>query len=129
MPMMPSRLPQMRWPSIQVGDQPVQSLSAVSTVRAFDEPARHRQDQRHGHVGGVLGEHAGRVGDGDAALHGGGDVDIVDAVAEIGDQLELLAGLAEHRGVDAVGDGRHQHVGGLHRLGELRLASSACRRG
>ena len=50
------------------------------------------------------------------------DVDIVDAVAEIGDQLELLAGLAEHRGVDAVGDGRHQHVGGLHRLGELGLA-------
>ena len=59
---------------------------------------------------------------------GGGDVDIVDAVAEIGDQLELLAGLAEHRGVDPVGDGRHQHVGGLHRLGEFGLRSSACRR-
>ena len=26
MPMMPSRLPQMRWPSIQVGDQPVQCV-------------------------------------------------------------------------------------------------------
>ena len=31
MPMMPSRLPQMRLPSIQVGDQPAQGLSSVST--------------------------------------------------------------------------------------------------
>ena len=88
---------------------------------AFHQPARHRQHQRHGHVGGVLGEHARRVGDGDPALHGGGDVDIVDAVAEIGDQLELLARLREHRGVDAVGDGRHQHVGGFYRFGQLGL--------
>ena len=29
MPMMPSRLPQMRWPSIQVGDQPAHGLSSV----------------------------------------------------------------------------------------------------
>ena len=36
--------------------------------RALGEPARHREDQRHGHVGGVFGEHARRVGDGDAAL-------------------------------------------------------------
>jgi hypothetical protein len=39
------------------------------------------------------------------------DVDIVDAVAEIGDQLQLLAGLRSMRLVDPVGDGRHQHVG------------------
>ena len=87
-------------------------MSAVKHAGAFHQPARHRQDQRHGHVGGVFGQHARRIGDGDAALDGGGDVDIVDAVAEIGDQLELLAGLAEHRGVDPVGDRRHQHVGG-----------------
>jgi hypothetical protein len=73
-------------------------------------------------VGGVLGQDAGRVGDGDAALDGGGDVDIVDAVAEIGDQLELLAGFAQHRGVDAVGDGGNQHIGGLHRLLQLGVA-------
>jgi hypothetical protein len=58
---------------------------------------------------------------GDAAPDRGGDVDMVDAVAEIGDQLEPVAGLGQHRGVDAVGDGRHQHVGGLCRLGELGL--------
>ncbi len=32
MPMMPSRLPQMRWPSIQVGDQPAHVLSAPITL-------------------------------------------------------------------------------------------------
>ena len=36
--------------------------------------------------------------------------------------LRFGAGLLEDRGVDAVGHGRHQHVGGLHRLGELGLA-------
>src|SRR5665213_206475 len=39
MPMMPSRLPQMRWPSIQVGVQPLQSLSDVSTL----EPSASRR--------------------------------------------------------------------------------------
>ena len=46
-------------------------------------------------------------------------VDIVDAVAEIGDQLQVRPGLGEERGVDLVGHGRHQHVGGLHRLDQL----------
>ena len=90
-------------------------------VGALGQPPRHRQDQRHGHVGGVLGEDARRVGHGDAALDRGGDVDVVDAVAEIRDQLEPVAGLAQHGVVDAVGDGRHQHVGGLDRLDQLRL--------
>ena len=31
-PMMPSRLPQIRWPSIHVGDQPVHSFSPVRTA-------------------------------------------------------------------------------------------------
>ena len=61
-------------------------------------------------------------------LRGGLDVDLVDAVAEIGDQLEVVAGLRDQRGVDAVGDGRHQHVGFLDRGHQFRLASSAGRR-
>jgi hypothetical protein len=56
---------------------------------ALGEPPRHGQDQRHRHVGGVFGQHARRVGHGDAALDRGGDVDVVDAVAEVGDQLEV----------------------------------------
>ena len=88
-------------------------------IGAFDEPPWHRQDQSHRHVGGVFGEHARRVRHGDAALNRGDDVDVVDAVAKVGDQLELLAGLAEHGGIDPVGNGRHQHVGDLDRFGKI----------
>ena len=44
---------------------------------------------------------------------------MVNAVAIIGDQLELVSGLAQHRGVDAVGHRGHQHVGALYGVGEL----------
>ncbi len=44
---------------------------------------------------------------------------MIDAVAEIGDQLHLFARLGDQPGVDAVGDGRHQHIGGAHRLDEF----------
>ncbi len=47
---------------------------------------------------------------------------MVDAVAEIGDQLQLLAGLGDHAGVDAVGDGGDQHVGFAHRVDDVALA-------
>ncbi len=86
---------------------------------ALGEAARHGEDERHGHVGGILGEDTGRVGHGDAAAERGRDVDMVNAVAVIGDQLELVAGLAQDRGIDAIGHGRHQHVGTLHGIGEL----------
>ena len=97
-------------------------LVAGEHLRALGQAPRHGEDQRHGHVGGVFGEHAGRVGDGDAALHGGGDVDIVDAVAEIGDQLQPLARLAEHRAVDVIGHRRHDDVGGLGGGDQLGMA-------
>jgi hypothetical protein len=47
---------------------------------------------------------------------------VIEAVAEIGDQLEAFAGLAEHSGVDAVRYGGHQHIGGLHHFGQVGLA-------
>ena len=50
------------------------------------------------------------------------EVDVVDAGAEIGDELEPLARMAQHRGIDAVGNGGDQHVGLLGGLDELGLA-------
>ena len=47
---------------------------------------------------------------------------MIDAVAEIGDQLHLFAGLGDHAGVDDVGDGGDEHVGLAHRVDELALA-------
>jgi hypothetical protein len=48
-----------------------------------------------------------------------GDVDIVDAVTEIGDHAQLVVGMLEHLLVDHVGDGRHQHVGSADRVRDL----------
>ena len=47
------------------------------------------------------------------------DIDIVDAVAEIGDQPQLAFGLLEHFFGDFVGDGGHQHIGGADRVRDL----------
>ncbi len=46
---------------------------------------------------------------------------MIDAVAEIGDQPHLLAGLRDHRRVDVVGDGRDKHIGLAHGLDDFRL--------
>ena len=120
MPTMPRRLPVMRRPSIQVGDQPVHRPSG-NDARTLDQPPRGRKDQRHRHVRRVLGQDAGRVGDRDAAAERAGHVNMIDAVAEIGDQPHLFARLGDHGGVDLVGDGRHQNVGLAHRLDDLGL--------
>jgi hypothetical protein len=94
------------------GRRPARPVPAVREDGcALDQPARHRQDQRHGHVGGIFGQNLWRVGHGDATRMRGGDVDIVDAVAEIGDQLQLVVGLLDHVFADVVGDGRNQDIG------------------
>ncbi len=63
----------------------------------------------------------GRVGDGDAALPGGRQIDMVDAGAEGGDEAQIVAGLRKDPGIDPVGHGGHQDVGDLHRLDQLGL--------
>jgi len=52
---------------------------------------RDGQDQRHRDVGRIIGENAWRIGNGDAALRGGLNIDIVHAGPELRDHLQLLA--------------------------------------
>jgi hypothetical protein len=80
------------FPPDAVTEHPGRAPAAPFTIageylRAFGEPAWHRQDQCHGHIGGVFGQHAGRIGHRDAALHRRRHVDIIDTVAEIGDEF------------------------------------------
>jgi hypothetical protein len=49
---------------------------------------------------------------------------MIDPIAEIGDQPHLLSRLRDHRRIDVVGDGRHEHVGLTHRLDDLGLGHS-----
>ena len=90
---------------------PAGPLALAHDALALAHPPRRRQHQCHRHVGGVFGQHARRIGDCDAALAGRVEVDMVDAGAERGDQLQSRPGLRQHAAVDAVGDGGHQHVG------------------
>ena len=128
MPMMPRRLPPMRWPSIQVGDQPGQFLpsvrieapsisrrgtarisamvmSAVSSVKTF----------------GVLVTVMPRA-------MGRDDLDIVDAVAEIGDQFQPAVGLVENIGVIMSVTVGTSDIGGADRLGDLLEVSGVSSR-
>ena len=101
------------------GRAPAQPLALAHQPLALAHAARRCEDQRHRHVGRVLGQHARRVGHGDAALAGGIEVDMVDAGAEGSDQLQLRSGLGQDAAVDPVGDRRHQNIGRLDRLDEL----------
>jgi hypothetical protein len=102
----------MRVPSIQVG--PTLPLVVRHEARTFRDAAGHGHYQRHGHVGGVVCQHAGCVGHVDATGGSGSDVDVVKAIAEIGDQLELIPGGGDDIGADLIRHGRNQHIGRLH---------------
>ena len=59
------------------------------------QAARHSEDQRHGHIGGVIGEHPRRVGDSDAAFERRVDIDIIRARTELRDQFQRVTGRAK----------------------------------
>ena len=88
---------------------------------ALDDPARHGQDQRHGHVGGVLGQHARRVGNDDATMRAVSRSILSTPVPKLAMSLSCGSGLRSIGTVDAVGDGGHEHVRDL-----TASASSAC---
>ena len=88
---------------------------------AFGKASRHGQNQRHRHVRRILSEHARRIGHGDIARIGRQNVDIVDAIAEIGNQFEILPGLREQMGIDSISHRGHQNIRMLDRFHELGL--------
>ena len=111
MPRMPNRRPPTRPPMKAVGAQPAQLPSCI-TAMPFGHAAQDAEDQRHDHVGGVVGHHAGRVGHEDPPLPRSGHVDMIHARPVIRDQLQPVARLCQHARVDPVGDAGHQNYRG-----------------
>ena len=99
--------------------RPARPFARLHQRQPFGDAARDAKDQRHGHVGGILGHNAGGVRHKDAALAGGGHVDVIHARAVIGDQFQLVARLPQKARVDLVGDRGHQHIGPAHGGGEF----------
>ncbi len=116
-PLPPDPVPEHR------GRTPTGPAAAADQPFSFGEPARDREDQRHRHIRGVLGQDTRRVGHDDAALLRRREIDMVDAGPERGDQLERRTRGGQHLGVDSVADGRHQNIGLTDRgdqLGSLK---------
>ncbi|MNV29952.1 hypothetical protein D3C71_1212010 [compost metagenome] len=101
------------------GRAPALELTRRHDIGAFDDAAADGHDQAHGQVGRVLGQDARRIGDDDPAPHGGVDVDVIHARAEVGDHLQLLARPLDEVGVQMVGDGRDQDLGALQGGGQV----------
>ena len=76
---------------------------------SFGDPPGHAQNHRPGQLGDRFGQHIGRVGDDDAALPGGGDVDVVVAHGDVGHDLQRCAGIHDLT-VDSVGENSDQGV-------------------
>jgi len=92
--------------------------SCLPLIFTFGQTARHGQDQGHRHVGRVFREDAGRIGHHDVVRAGGMQVDMVHAIAEIGDQLEPVADLCDQRSIDMVCNRGDQHVAVAHGVGQ-----------
>ncbi len=70
--------------------RPLARPAAVTHVAIGEHDlSRGREHQADGEIGDLGGQYAGRVGDGNAALARGGEIDAVGADAEQGDHLEL----------------------------------------
>ena len=93
----------------------------AQVARAFRQAAGHGEDQRHGHVGRILGQHAGCVRYRNAATASTLHIDIVDAGAELRDEPQFLARMGKKPSVDPVRYGRYQHIGLADRIGEFLL--------
>jgi len=107
------------------GRGPALELAAGHHRRALDDAPADGENQAHGQVGSVFGQHAGGVGDDQAAADRRLDVDVVHPGTEVGDHLQLFAGPGDQLRVEAVSDGRHQHLGpqqGLSQGGAVKRA-------
>ncbi len=122
MPTMPSRLPQMRWPSIQVGDQPSQSPSPDSTL----EPSTSRRGTER--ISAMVMSAVSSVSTPGVLVTvmprwtAAATSMLSTPLPKFCDQLEIGVRLLQHRGVDAVGHGRDQHVGLPQSFPKLGLA-------
>ena len=74
-------------PAHEGGRRPAFPAAFLHHGHAFGQAAQHGQDQRHRHIGGVIGHHAGRVRHQNAALAGRRHIDMIHACAVIRDQL------------------------------------------
>ena len=104
-----AELPAAQLHAEQLVERPSLPVAAPQHPLAFAQPAGHGQDQRQREIGRGIRQDVRRVGDDDAPLTRGGDVDVVVADGDVGDDAQSLARF-DHRPIDGVGDHRQQRL-------------------
>ena len=95
MPTMPSRLPETRWPSIQVGDQPVHLAG-----RRMRSPSVSRRGTAR--ISAIVMSAVSSVSTSGVLVTvmprslRAAEIDMVEAGAVVGDQLQPVAGMVDH---------------------------------
>ena len=67
---------------------PAVPLAGTDELLTLAQPTRDRQDQRHRHICGVLGQNARCVGDEDLAFARGVKINVIHPDTEIGDEFQ-----------------------------------------
>lgn len=88
---------------------PASPGSGTGKLVGFDDAPRRGEQERHAEIGGGVGEHAGGVGDEDAATATGIEIDVVHADGIVRDDAEIGSRL-EERLVDAIAEERDEGV-------------------
>ena len=99
-------------------DPPFRPLAGVHEALALTQPAGRGQQKREGEVGGGVGQDVRRVGDQDAGARGGGNVDVVEADGDVGDDLNAFE-RGDHRGGELVGQLAHHSLLAADTPGQL----------
>ena len=102
-------------PAAKVGHGgPALPFTCLHFSEALGDAAGDGEDQGKGHIGGIFGDHAGGVGDEDAALAGRCHINMVHPCPVISDEFQAIAGLCQHGRIYDVGESGDQNVAALH---------------
>ena len=101
---------------------PAMPVAGTEHPLPLGHAAGHRQHQRHGHIGRILGQYAGGVGHCDAPFAGRVMVDVIPTGAERGDQFQALARMSDDVGINLVCHRWHQDIGEFHRVDQVLVA-------
>ena len=74
------------------------------------DTSRHSDNHRHSQIGRIVGKNAGSVGDHNPALRRSGQIDMIRAGTETGNQLQPVTGRFDQGSVDCVSNRRDQNV-------------------
>ena len=101
--------------------QPTVLIGTSTVAGAFNQSARHREDQRHCHVSCIFGQNTWSIGNCDGATKGGSDVNIIHAIAEISDQFHIFASLSNQMRVNFIRNRGNKHIRSAHGFSQFFL--------